>query len=57
MTDRKMINLNPQTTLILENRLIAINKARLKAKKKTLNRNDVIALAIENLTVEMGVAK
>lgn len=57
MTERKMINLNPTTTLMLENRLLLINKARLKAKKKTLNRNDLIELAIENLTIEMGLAK
>lgn len=57
MTDRKMINLNPKTTLMLENRLLLINKARLKAKKKTLNRNDIIELAIENLTIEMGVSR
>jgi hypothetical protein len=53
----KKVNLNQCVAIELEEKLIEINIARLKAKKKTLNRNDVIALAIENLTVQMGVEK
>jgi hypothetical protein len=34
-----------------------INKERKKAKKEPLSQSQVIALAIENLTVDMGVAK
>lgn len=34
-----------------------INKERKKAKKEPLSQSQVIALAIENLTVEMGVNK
>lgn len=34
-----------------------INKERKKAKKEPLSQSQVIALAIENLTVEMGVLK
>lgn len=34
-----------------------INKERKKLKKEPLSQSQVIALAIENLTVEMGIAK
>jgi hypothetical protein len=34
-----------------------INKLRKKDKKEPLSQSQVIALAIENLTVEMGVNK
>jgi hypothetical protein len=34
-----------------------INKLRKKEKKEPLSKSQLIALAIENLTIEMGVAK
>lgn len=34
-----------------------INKERKKAKKELLSQSQVIALAIENLTIEQGVSK
>lgn len=34
-----------------------INKQRKKAKKEPLSQSQVIALAIESLTIEMGVNK
>ena len=34
-----------------------INKQRKKEKKEPLSQSQVIALAIENLTIEMGVNK
>ncbi len=34
-----------------------INKQRKKDKKEPLSQSQVIALAIENLTIEMGIAK
>lgn len=34
-----------------------INKERKKAKKEPLSQSQLIALAIENLTIEMGISK
>jgi hypothetical protein len=46
-----------QARAFAQNMLTRINKERKKAKKEPLSQSQVIALAIENLTVEMGVAK
>lgn len=54
---RKTVNLSPVVGAMLEDRVSRINKARDKAGKSKLNRNDIIELAIENLTIEMGVSK
>ena len=54
---RKTVNLSPVVGAMLEDRVSRINKARDKAGKSKLNRNDIIELAIENLTVDQGVAK
>lgn len=51
------VRLHPQTKAFLDLQKAKINKARDKAKKKPLSFDDVIALAIENLTVDQGVAK
>lgn len=49
------VRLHPTTKAYLDLQKERINKARQKAKKKPLSFDDVIALAIENITVEMGV--
>jgi len=54
---RKMVNLSPLTGAMLDERLARINKARATNSKSPLNRNDIIEIAIENLTIEMGVAR
>jgi len=54
---RRMISLNPVADAMLTNRMAMINKARADKNKKILNRNDVIACAIENLTVKQGMEK
>ena len=54
---RRMISLNPVADAMLTNRMAMINKAREKKSKKILNRNDVIACAIENLTIAQGLEK
>jgi len=53
------VRLHPTTKAMLDLQKEKINKARSKAKppKKPLHMDDIIALAIENLTVDMGVAK
>jgi hypothetical protein len=51
------VRLHPQTKAFLDLQKEKINKARGKAKKKPLTMDDIIALAIENLTLDMGVAK
>lgn len=53
------VRLHPTTKAMLDLQKDRINKARGKAKppKKPLTMDDVIALAVENLTVEMGVLK
>lgn len=51
------VRLHPTTKAFLDLQQARINKARLKAKKKPLTMDDIIALAIENLTIEMGIAK
>jgi hypothetical protein len=52
-----MVNLSPLTGAMLDERLARINKARATNSKSPLNRNDIIEIAIENLTIEMGVAR
>lgn len=54
---RSLVSLQTVTKKALESKLDSINKARKRAKKTKLTRGDIIALAIENLTIETGVAK
>jgi len=49
------VRLHPTTKSFLDLQKAKINKAREKAKKKPLTMDDIIAIAIENLTTEMGV--
>lgn len=56
MTERRMINLNPAANAALEEKLELINKARAALKKKQINRNDLIALAVDKLTIKNGLS-
>ena len=51
------IRTTTQARAFAQNLLARINKERKKAKKEPLSQSQVIALAIENLTIEMGIAK
>jgi len=53
------VRLHPTTKAMLDLQKEKINKARSKAKppKKPLHMDDIVALAVENLTVDMGVEK
>lgn len=57
MANTVNIRTTTQARAFAQNLLSRINKERKKAKKEPLSQSQVIALAIENLTVEMGVAK
>lgn len=57
MANTVNIRTTTQARAFAQNMLARINKERKKAKKEPLSQSQVIALAIENLTVEMGVAK
>jgi hypothetical protein len=54
---RSLVSLQTVTKKALESKLDSINKGRKRAKKTKLTRGDIIALAIENLTIEQGVLK
>jgi len=51
------VRLHPTTKAFLDIQQHKINKAREKKNKKPLTMDDVIALAIENLTIAQGVEK
>lgn len=51
------VRLHPTTKASLDLQKLKINKAREKKGKKPLTMDDIIALAIENLTVVQGVEK
>lgn len=57
MANTVNIRTTTQARAFAQNLLSRINKERKKAKKEPLSQSQVIALAIENLTVEMGVNK
>lgn len=57
VTGRKMVSIHAATNNLLELQLAKINKLRAKASKVELTRSELIALAIENVTIEMGVSK
>lgn len=57
MANTVNIRTTTQARAFAQNLLSRINKERKKAKKEPLSQSQVIALAIENLTVEMGVEK
>jgi len=57
LTERKMVNLSPYAASLLENRKAMIDKQRKKIGKPKIKINQLIEAALENLTVEMGVAK
>ncbi len=54
---RKMVNLSPYATALLNDRKARIDKRRNKMGKGDITYTALIELAIENLTVEQGVAK
>ena len=56
-TDRKMVNLSPYAAKLLDNKKVMIDKQRLKMGKPKIKNNQIIEAALENLTVEAGVAK
>lgn len=51
------VRLHPTTKAFLDLQQAKINKAREKKNKKPLTMDDVIALAIENLTITQGAEK
>lgn len=51
------IRTTTQARAFAQNMLARINKERKKLKKEPLSQSQVIAIAIENLTVDQGVAK
>lgn len=55
VTGRKMVSIHNATNNLLELQLAKINKIRAKASKVELTRSELMAVAIENLTVTMGV--
>lgn len=54
---RKMVNLNPYTASLFDGKLKRINNARARKNKAPLTNTDFVELAIENLTVQMGVER
>ena len=54
---RLMMGIPALTANMLEIQRIKINKERAKLNKEPLTKVAIIALAIENLTIEMGVSK
>lgn len=54
---RKMVNLSPYATALLNDRKARIDKQRGKIGKPDITYTALIELAIENLTIEMGIAK
>jgi len=57
MANTVNVRTTTQARAFAQNLLLRINKERKKVKKEPLSQSQVIALAIENLTVEIGVAK
>jgi uncharacterized protein YkwD len=57
MANTVNVRTTAQARAFAQNILARINKERKKAKKEPLSQSQVIALAIENLTVQMGVEK
>jgi len=57
MANTVNIRTTTQARAFAQSLLARINKERKKAKKEPLSQSQVIALAIENLTVEIGVNK
>lgn len=51
------VRLHPITKELLDAKKAKINKAREKAKKKPLTMDDIVALAVENLPIDIGVGK
>ena len=56
-TERKMVNLSPYAASMLATRKAAIDKQRKKLGKPEIKINQLIEVAIENLTIEHGVLK
>jgi len=56
-TERKMVNLSPYAASLLANRKAMIDKQRKKLGKPEIKIGQILEAALENLTVEMGVAK
>lgn len=46
-----------KASLIADNMMARINKARTKKNKDELSKSQIIDVAIENLTVQMGIEK
>jgi hypothetical protein len=55
--ERKMVNLSPYAVSLLENRKAMIDKQRKKMGKPPIKITQIIEAALENITVEIGVAK
>ena len=51
------VRLHEETKKLLDGRAKRINAARKRAGRKRLTMDDIVFLAIENLTVEQGVEK
>lgn len=54
---RRMVNLSPYANALLNDRKARIDKHRQKIGKPEITYTALIELAIENLTIEMGVSK
>jgi ABC-type uncharacterized transport system permease subunit len=54
---RKMVNMSPYASSLLENRKLMIDKLRLKEGKPEITYTALLEVAIENMSIEMGVKK
>ena len=55
--ERRMVNLNLNASIALEDALEIINEKRLSKNKNKLSRSELIQLAIEKLNLSHGVKK